>query len=542
MDSKQYEQFVNDCLVEFEAKQGMIAETVLPFAREIDLEQRTIRFFQEKELVFEAAIIPIGSWGSQSMTWVWAWANPALDSSIRTESEVLQELQKITGNKDFLSKGPISADETKAWGLTAIACRHLDGIGAYRESSGSSHWFFLVREIRHFQSPEVLLKKAQSTAEYFLKGGGSENDKVDLNDFRTEPIELRPRIVSPAAKMINILRKRFPEIRFALPGVDLRGNALPWAHDLHLQMMFDWGYAATHKSYNLGGANLSNSRFDEAIMRGLTLCDASLENCSLVNVDLSGADLRGVSFRKSFLNGVNFTRAALAGADFTGAELSRTLLTDVDLSEVKGLDEVRHLAPSEISLSTLIASRFEITPTFLHKAGVSRGLIEDLVKGKRLSKIYQTCFLSYSSKDKVFAGQLYNSLINAGVRVFWDHFDVVPGEYLADQIMEAINEHDRLLVILSAQSMASKWVAKEIELAWFHKRESLVAVRLCPIEDIRKWTKEQANLPDLAEVFPILDFSGWKDPADYDHAFTVLLKSFSGGVDFRHVSSTNSKT
>jgi hypothetical protein len=297
--------------------------------------------------------------------------------------------------------------------------------------------------------------------------------------------------------------------------------------------MVDWGYAATYRPINLAGANLSGSRFDGAIMRGATLSDASFEECSLVGADLSGADLRGTSFRNAFLNGVNFTRAGLAGADFTGAELSRTLLNNVDLSEVKGLDKVRHLAPSEVSMSTLIASHFEISPTFLRKAGVSRGLIEDLMRGKRFSNTYQTCFISYSSKDEAFAERLYNSLIKAEVRVFWDHYDVLPGENLETQIYEAINEHDRLLIILSADSMKSKWVAREIELAWSHKKESLVPVRLCPIEDIRKWTEEQERLPKLAELFPILDFSKWNFPEEYDHAFALTLRSLSGGVDFR---------
>jgi hypothetical protein len=65
-------------------------------------------------------------------------------------------------------------------------------------------------------------------------------------------------------------------------------------------------------------------------------------------------------------------------------------------------------------------SKFQVSATFLRKAGVSRGLLDDLAKGQRFPGRFQTCFLSYSSKDAAFAEKLYQSLVDAGVRVFWD--------------------------------------------------------------------------------------------------------------------------
>jgi hypothetical protein len=243
------------------------------------------------------------------------------------------------------------------------------------------------------------------------------------------------------------MRKRFPALRVNLIDADLRGTPQPWAHDLHAQILFDQGriqasafrdlepdgvldlgMLASHQLHDLSGANLSGARLDGAILRGTTLRGASLEAAVLVDADLSGADLRDASLRSAFLNGANLAGTGLAGADVTDAELSRTLLADVDLSKVKGLDEVRHFGPSEISMSTLIASSFETEPAFLRKAGVSRGLIEDLMRGKRFAGSYETCFLSYSSKDAEFAAQLYSSLTGAGVRVFWDHFDLFRGK------------------------------------------------------------------------------------------------------------------
>ncbi len=506
MDAAEYQQFENACIVELNAKQEKIAEIALlePVA---DLSRATIQLVDGEDVFIETEVVPIGSRGVQSGSWMWAWANPSMQG-LGERAKALRELGATTGRGEFLRAQPFPASEGEALAFAAMACHHLDAVGIYTTSANASTWWFAIVKLKQLRTLEGLLKKATHVAAKAL--------------FANQGVGL-----------FNGLRKRFPDMRLFLPGVDLRGEPLPWAQDLHVQTLFDLGYLATHKPHDLARANLSQCRFDGAIMRGVTLCEASFENSSLVDADLSSADLRGASFRNAFLNGVNFTRARMAGADFSGAELARTLLTDVDLSEVKGLDEVHHLAQSEISLSTLIASRFEITPTFLRKAGVSRGLIEDLMKGKRFSKPYQTCFLSYSSKDREFATELYGSLADAGVPVFWDHFDVIPGEYLDDQIVEVIREHDRLLVVLSAESMASEWVRREIELAWYHKRDSLLPVRLCPIEDVRRWTQKHKGLPDLVKLFPVLDFSEWQTRTEYNHAFSLLLKSFSGGVDFR---------
>jgi hypothetical protein len=81
--------------------------------------------------------------------------------------------------------------------------------------------------------------------------------------------------------------------------------------------------------------------------------------------------------------------------------------------------------------------------------------------------------------------------------------------------------------------MESQWVKKEIEIAWRFRSDSLVPVRLCPIEDVQKWTREQGVKPDIAQLFPVLDFSEWRTPERYEHALRLLLKSFAGGVDFR---------
>lgn len=495
---------VSDHVEELDARIAAYPELLL-LGQQWDSESGVIEFADGEDVYIRAKATLIGSWAN-SGSWRWAWPNESLPPAARDASLRLKELAQLTGRAEFLDENAFPATAVEARKLVAAACHHLDAHGVCNRGSERAVWWFALHEIEHLRPLEALAERAAETATEVLVRGHN-------------------------VIILNALRARFPALKLELIGQDLRGRPQPWAHDLHAQILFDYDTMETRESRDFSGANLSHARFDDSILRGLVLRGATFEGTSLVDTDLSRADLRGVSFKGAFLNGANFNRAQLAGADFTGAELSRTLLTDVDLSEVKGLDAVHHMTPSEISLSTLTASQFKLSPAFLRKAGVSRGLIDDLAKGQRFARQYETCFLSYSSKDTPFAESLYGSLEDAGVRVFWDQFDVLPGEPLRDQIIEAIHQHDRLVVVLSANSMASDWVRQEIELAWYHKRDSLVPIRLCEIDEVRVWTAKHEKLPDLAGIFPILDFSAWRNKTKYAHAVSLLLRSLAGGAD-----------
>jgi hypothetical protein len=145
---------------------------------------------------------------------------------------------------------------------------------------------------------------------------------------------------------------------------------------------------------------------------------------------------------------------------------------------------------------------------------------------------FYSCFISYSTKDQEFAERLHADLDNKGVRNWFDRHDMQSGKKIHEQIDEAIRLYDRLLFILSKNSMESEWVKTEIAKA--RKREKkenrrvLFPVRLVDLETLRDWEcfdadtgKDSAR--EIREYF-IPDFSKWKDHDSYQEAFDRLLK------------------
>ena len=109
-----------------------------------------------------------------------------------------------------------------------------------------------------------------------------------------------------------------------------------------------------------------------------------------------------------------------------------------------------------------------------------------------------------------------------------------PGRKLHDQIDEAIRVYDRLLLILSKESMSSPWVKVEINKARKKEREQnrsvLFPIRLVPFSDVRAWDQFNADFGDdvAQEIreYHIPDFSTWKaDHESYAKSFDALLKA-----------------
>jgi hypothetical protein len=199
---------------------------------------------------------------------------------------------------------------------------------------------------------------------------------------------------------------------------------------------------------------------------------------------------------------------------------------------------VFHLAPSSIGIDTIYLSRGNIPEKFLRGAGVPENFINYM--NSLVGKAYEfySCFISYSTKDQAFAERLHADLQDKGVRCWFAPKDVRGGRKLHDQIDQAIRLHERVLLVLSRDSMKSEWVKTEIAKARKREieeaRQVLSPIRLVEFEVLRNWEcfdadtgKDSAR--EIREYF-IPDFSNWKDHYSYQNALKRLLSDLQANL------------
>jgi hypothetical protein len=147
-------------------------------------------------------------------------------------------------------------------------------------------------------------------------------------------------------------------------------------------------------------------------------------------------------------------------------------------------------------------------------------------------KYFNSCMISYSHKDEEFVKRLTSRLDKSGVNVWNAGEDIQGGRKLHEQIYEAILAHDKLLIVLSTESMKSQWVMSELRRARKEERETskrkLFPIRLVDFDTIRRWECFDADTgKDLAievrEYF-IPDFSNWHNKVAFDKAIKGLLE------------------
>lgn len=67
------------------------------------------------------------------------------------------------------------------------------------------------------------------------------------------------------------------------------------------------------------------------------------------------------------------------------------------------------------------------------------------------------------TETKSFCDRLHNDLQAAGVRCWFAPEDLKIGDRFRDEIEDAIRMHDKLLLVLSENSVQSDWVRSEVE-------------------------------------------------------------------------------
>ena len=169
---------------------------------------------------------------------------------------------------------------------------------------------------------------------------------------------------------------------------------------------------------------LTRATLSSANLRRADLRDSDLTHAKLARADMGWANINCAALREADLRGTSLNSANLDGTDFTGAWTTGTQFDSVDLSTVKGLEEIIHRGPSTVGIDTIYKSRGKIPEVFLRGCGVPDEFIAYIgsMVGRPIE--FYSCFISYSTKDQEFAERLHADLQAKGVRCWFAPDDI----------------------------------------------------------------------------------------------------------------------
>ena len=144
---------------------------------------------------------------------------------------------------------------------------------------------------------------------------------------------------------------------------------------------------------------------------------------------------------------------------------------------------------------------------------------------------FYSCFISYSTKDEAFAKRLHSRMVQEKLRVWYSPEDIQGGKKLHEQIDQAIRVYDKLLLVLSPNSMNSEWVRTEIRKARKIEikegQRKLFPIRLVDFEVIRDWECFDADAARISAWRSANTSSRtsheWKDHDAFEKGFAQLL-------------------
>jgi hypothetical protein len=102
-----------------------------------------------------------------------------------------------------------------------------------------------------------------------------------------------------------------------------------------------------------------------------------------------------------------------------------------------------------------------------------------MVKRNSQTKQYDI-FISYSHSDRPLVQNLAEQLHHRGVRVWWDEWEIKPGDTLRERIIQGIDNAKNFLVVISETTLSSQWVKYELNSALISEIEDQ-DVRVVPI-------------------------------------------------------------
>jgi hypothetical protein len=306
----------------------------------------------------------------------------------------------------------------------------------------------------------------------------------------------------------------------------------------------DWRLTYPQVEIDLSSADLRDTNLQHADFIGANLSEANLTNTNLHNANFTSSNLTNTRLIGANLIETCFSDSLMNCADLNHAMAGNTIFAGLDLSSTQGLTTVSHVLPSHISTHTFYKSRGKIPINFLRGCGLSdldieyvsltapgldHAQVKDITNNiyrvyRRRKILYYSCFISYNNKDAIFTNQLYNDLQNNGVRCWFYPEDIKIGDLIRKTINDQIRARDKLLLVISKNSLKDNWIADQVEAAAATERESDRLV-IFPIRLDDAIFDPQSDWPEMIKNRRhIGNFSHWKNQNSYQIAFEKLLK------------------
>lgn len=341
-------------------------------------------------------------------------------------------------------------------------------------------------------------------------------------------------ILKQGVKVWNGWRKENPNVTPNLKDADLSNMNLAGIDFIYVNLKradlsaANLSDGAMFRSANLFSANLKKTTLRDSFLVAADLSASDLSDADLSNASLFSANVSRAVLKRANLCGANLGIANLSHSDMSEANLELatfhlTVLGDVNLTGARGLERCSHAGPSIIDHQTISKSG-GLPLIFLRGCGLPESLITYYPSLLLDPVQFYSCFISYSSKDQEVVERLHADLQAKGVRCWFAPEDLKIGDKFRDRIDESIRMYDKLLIILSENSVSSSWVNDEVEAAMEREHREAHTV-LFPIKiDEAVTNTEQAWAATIRRTRHIGDFTRWKDHDSYQKAFNRLLR------------------
>jgi len=109
-------------------------------------------------------------------------------------------------------------------------------------------------------------------------------------------------------------------------------------------------------------------------------------------------------------------------------------------------------------------------------------------------------FLCHTASDKPFVARLAADLKRASVEVWYDNWEIRPGDSIIEKVSDGLSNNDYLAIVLSPASVESRWVKREIN-ASLMRNLSAQSIKLLPLLFI------PCEIPSLIADLRYVDFT-----------------------------------